>query len=246
MKRILSLMVILSLAPLALWAEYGKSNVMHKEIHRPAQTAAPVPAAKPALTPAVKPTPVPAVKPAAVPTVKPGPAAAPANLAPEQPKRACPQNVYYPFTIHIISSQDLKAARKELERMQSSLGEVFITKTDLGPQGIWYRVDYGAFVAAKDAAAKMKELQGKGVIAEDAFMGGQVPYAIELATLDAQDQAGIARELSRYQKLGLTVYRIEEQGCLRLLTGAFAETRNAARVLTEIQRLGVNAKIAKR
>lgn len=131
--------------------------------------------------------------------------------------------------------------------MRPILGTVFISKTDLGAQGIWYRVDYGAFMLAKDAATRLNELKQKGTIAADAFLGGPVPYTVEVATFDAKAKDALAKESARLRKLGLSTYTLEEsQGCTRILIGAFAERKSAALVLADVQRLGVQAKIAKR
>jgi hypothetical protein len=216
--RWMLLVLFICLIPFTLWAGYGKSNVLQKEIRRTPLVAEPIPEQAPPSTP---------------------------GGGPE--KKDCTKNVYYPFTIHILSSQDLNAVKKEMERMKPALRAVFITKANLGVSGTWYRLDYGFFMAAKDAVLKMRELQKNNIIDKGAFIGGPVPYTIELGTFNAKERDLAAQETDRLKRLGVTTYLMEESGgCLRLLTGAFPEMKNANLVLAEVKKLGLNPKIAKR
>jgi len=146
MKRILLPALVIVFIPLCLWASYGKSNVLQKEIKRSPLIVAPLPSTTQS------------------------------QASPSAPGKGCVKNTFYPFTIHILSSQSLSDAKRSMERLNDTLGTVFITKTDLGATGIWYRLDYGLFPIAKEAMQKMRELQRKGVIDKGAFIGGPTPY----------------------------------------------------------------------
>lgn len=218
MKRILLPSLVIVLIPLCLWASYGKSNVLQKEIKRsplivePLSTTTPQPQAQPAA-----------------------------------PAKGCAKNTFYPFTIHVLSSQNLSDARRSMERLSASLGTVFITKTDLGPTGIWYRLDHGLFSTAKDAVSKMRELQRKGIIDSGAFLGGPTPYTLELAQFDGQSEKQARQEIERLRDLGVACYLIEENGsCLRVVVGAFPDMKSAKMVEADLSKLGLKPAITKR
>jgi len=239
MKRILMLALVIVCIPLCLWASYGKSNILQKEIKRSPLIVAPLPA-----TPAQQPA-----SPAApqTPPAIPQPSPAKPQALPATPSKGCVKNTFYPFTIHILSSQNLDDAKRSIERLNAILGTVFITKTDLGPTGIWYRVDYGLFSMAKDAVLKMRELQRKGVIDSGAFLGSPTPYTLELAKFDAQSKKQAQQEIERLKNLGVVSYLIEESGgCMRVVVGAFPDMKSANMVLTDLTQQGLKPMITKR
>lgn len=225
MKRILLPALVIVFIPLCLWASYGKSNVLQKEIKRSPLIVAPLP------------------------TAPPQPEASPAapQTSPAAPSKGCAKNTFYPFTIHILSSQNLSDAKRSMERLNATLGTVFITKTDLGPTGIWYRVDYGLFSMAKDAVLKMRELQRKGAIESGAFLGSPTPYTLELAGFDVQSKNQALQEIGRLKNLGVASYLIEETGgCMRVVVGAFPDMKSAKMVHAELTKLGLKPTITKR
>lgn len=158
MKRLI-LLVVLSLFALPLWADFGLSNVVTKEIHR---------------------TVIPA-EPQKVPGEK-----VPEEI--EKPI-SFTKTAYYPYTIHMSSWQDPQDAIKQLRESRSTLETVFITKIDLGSSGIWYRVDYGVFHTIKDAVTRLRELVAKKIIEKGAFVGSTVPYTIEIGIYNNRNKA---------------------------------------------------------
>lgn len=219
MRRILVLALMVAFIPQSLWASYGKSNVLQKEIHRTPLASEPLPATGPGTPPS----------------------------APAATAKGCTKNIFYPFTIHVLSSQSLSDAKRSMDRLNGGLGTVFITKTDLGVQGIWYRVDYGMFITAKDAVIKMRELQSKGAIDKGAFLGGPTPYTLELAAYDAKAKDTAKQEIERLQKLGVTSYALPEgSDCVRVVSGAFPDMKSAKMVQAEMLKLGLNPTITKR
>jgi len=217
MKRILLPALVIVFIPLCLWASYGKSNVLQKEIKRSPLIVAPLPSTTQS------------------------------QASPSAPGKGCVKNTFYPFTIHILSSQSLSDAKRSMERLNDTLGTVFITKTDLGATGIWYRLDYGLFPIAKEAMQKMRELQRKGVIDKGAFIGGPTPYTLELAAFDAQAKKQAMQEIGRLKDLGVASYLIEENGgCLRVAVGAFPDMKSAKMVHADLTQLGLNPAITKR
>ncbi|MEN6474967.1 MAG: SPOR domain-containing protein [Syntrophaceae bacterium] len=218
MKRILMPALVIMFIPLCLWASYGKSNVLQKEIKRSPLIVAPLPTT----------------------TLQPQP-------SPAAPDKGCAKNTFYPFTIHILSSQSLSDAKRSMARLNATLGTVFITKTDLGATGIWYRLDYGLFPRAKEAVQQMHELQRKGVIDKGAFIGGPTPYTLELATFNAQDKKQAMQEIGRLENLGVASYLIEENGgCLRVVVGAFPDMKSTKMVHADLTQLGLKPTITKR
>ena len=220
MKRLI-LVCILSLIALPLWADYGLSNVVTKEIHR---------------TDVVEETPEEAVEePAPKPQVQ------------ENAPQAVPytKTAYFPYTIHMSSWQDPQAALEQSRQMQSSLGTVFITKIDLSSSGVWYRVDYGVFHTIKDAVTKLRELVANKVIEKGAFVGSQVPYAIEIGMYDTENKAKeAARDLD--QK-GIMSYVLKEtDGLYRLLVGAYPDTKSAIPAYNDLKELGLTPTMKKR
>lgn len=158
MKRLI-LLVVLSLFALPLWADYGLSNVVTKELHRTVVPEEP------------KEEPV-----EQVPEEN------------EKPIYFT-KTSYYPYTIHMSSWQDPQAAINQLREVRPSLETVFITKIDLGSSGVWYRVDYGVFHTIKDAVTRLRELVAKKVIEKGAFVGSTVPYTIELGMYNNKNEA---------------------------------------------------------
>jgi hypothetical protein len=158
MKRLI-LLVVLSLFALPLWADFGLSNVVTKEIHRTVIPAEP-------LEEPVEQVPEEIEKPISF-----------------------TKTAYYPYTIHMSSWQDPQDAIKQLRESRSTLETVFITKIDLGSSGIWYRVDYGVFHTIKDAVTRLRELVAKKIIEKGAFVGSTVPYTIEIGIYNNRNKA---------------------------------------------------------
>lgn len=219
MKRVL-LVCTLFLAAAPAWADWGLSNVVRKEIHR--------------TTPA-GPSPNPGVQTADDPA-----------LAARGQGLLYTKTTHYPYTIHIASSKDAGQAHRLSELTRKRLAEtVFITKINLGEPGIWYRIDYGAFSNIKDAVLKLQELKGKGIVARDAFVGGTVPYAIELG-LYRSGQEARAAAASLSQK-GLAPYVVKEKEDLyRLLSGAYPDEKSAAPALNDLMALNLQPALKKR
>lgn len=219
MKRVL-LVCVLFLAAATAWADWGLSNVVRKEIHRT------VPASPP--------------QGMGVQT-----ADDPAQAAQGQ-GLLYTKTTHYPYTIHIASSKDAGQAQRLSELTRKKLAEmVFITKINLGAPGIWYRIDYGAFSNIKDAVLKLQELKGRGIVAKDAFVGGTVPYAIELGLYKSRDDAlAAAGSLSRK---GVVPYVVKEKEDLyRLLSGAYPDEKSAAPALSDLMALNLQPALKKR
>ncbi len=199
-----------------LWAGYDLSNTVTREIHR-----GPV-----------------------IEEVQDEPLKKP---APEKPAVAVSpaKTVYYPYTIHLSSWQDPKEAYLQIEKMQSRLDTLFITKIDLGASGVWHRIDHGIFPTIKDAVARLRELKAKNVIDKGAFVGSQVAYAIELGTYESVQEAnGDARELKAQ---GMVPYVIRERNSVfRLLLGAYPDEKSAAPAMEDLKALGFDPIFKKR
>jgi septal ring-binding cell division protein DamX len=232
MKHVV-LICTMFLMALPAWADWGLSNVVKKEIHRTG-----IPAAAPAAAPS------PEAAPAAGATAQ--PAEAPSQAPAQAQEIPFTKTVHYPYTIHLSSSQDINQTRKQIELIQRRLVEmVFITKINLGAPGTWYRIDYGAFSNIKDAVLRLQELKNKGVVARDAFVGGTVPYAIELGMYKTQQEAQAAsRNLG---KKGVVPYVVKEKDDLfRVLSGAFPDEKSAAPAMSDLMSLNLQPAIKKR
>ncbi|MRR14549.1 hypothetical protein EG833_03800, partial [archaeon] len=167
------LVCIFVLMALPVRADFGLSNMVRKEIHHTPGIQESVPE-------------LPAQK---------KDAQVPMQFSPQaQPKAqeipiAKAHN--YPYTIHLASWQDQNDAMRQYERMRSRMEPIFITKIDLGPSGIWYRLDFGVFPTIKDAVLKLQEMKSKGFVDKGSFVGGSVPYTIEIGVFKTgqEDQA---------------------------------------------------------
>jgi len=223
MKRLVLICIMLSFA-LPLWADYGLSNVVTKKIHRSG------PAQQPAEEPVEKAAPPQAVTPRAV-----------------EPEREVTytKTVYYPYTIHTSSWQDVSAAMTQIEKIRPQLEEVFITKIDLGTSGVWYRVDYGAYPTIKEAVTRLRELMAEKVLEKGAFVGSTVPYAIEIGTYESREKAEqTVREL---EQENILAYTLKEHDTLyRLLYGAYPDTKSASPAYNDLKALGLHPTIKKR
>ena len=225
------LFVVFCLAALPLWADYGLSNVVTKQVDRNIQEKQP--AAVPAGTSA----------PQATPNNNPvqvSPEKVPLNPAPQFKKTA-----FYPYTIHISSWQDKKDALAQYKQKFQRLSGVFITKIDLEATGVWYRLDVGAFSTMNEANARMKQLQAKGVIDSEAFVGSAVPLTIEIGVYSTKSEA--LHVADRLYGEGVVPYVMKESGSgFRLLAGAFPSSKSAYPELEDITALGLESKITKR
>ncbi|HNR52146.1 MAG: Sporulation related domain protein [Deltaproteobacteria bacterium ADurb.BinA179] len=207
---------VLVLVALPLWAGYGLSNVVKKEIHR---------------GPVIEEIPVEQADRPAGQTA--APAAAPAKTT------------YYPYTIHLSSWQDQKEATRQIEKMRSRLDPVYLTKIDLGASGLWYRIDYGLFPTIKEAVARLRELKAKNIIDKGAFVGGEVAFAIEIGAYESMQEAkDEAQELIDQGIVPYIVK--ESDSLFRLLAGAYPDEKSAAPAVSDLNALGYSPALKKR
>ncbi|HOS96146.1 MAG TPA: SPOR domain-containing protein [Deltaproteobacteria bacterium] len=232
MKHLI-LVVLFCLAAHPLWADYGLSNVVTRQIDRgqqPARMPMPVsgdmvvtPPAAPAQTPAQEP-------------VQKAPEAAPVKFK---------KTVFYPYTVHISSWQNKKDALNYYRNKIQVMDQVFITKIDLGATGIWYRVDHGLFMSQKDASARLSDLQARGLVDAETFIGSAVPYAIEIGIFG--DRASAAEEAARLNKNGIIPYIVKESDTVyRLLNGAYPGEKSAGPALEDLVAMGLKPRVTKR
>ena len=215
MKRCV-LMWALLLTAQPLWAGYGLSNVVTREIHR-----------GPVIEEIqVENTERPALKEPA-------------------PKASAAKVVYYPYTIHLSSWQDPREALQQMEKMKTRLDTLYITKIDLGTSGVWHRIDYGLFPNIKDAVSRLRELKSKNIIDKGAFVGGEVPFAIEVGTYESlQEAEDEAKELTDQ---GIAPYIVKERDSFfRLLCGAYPDETSAAPAVGDLKAMGFSPALKKR
>lgn len=227
--RHLILVVLFCLAAHPLWADYGLSNVVTKQMDRSQQ---PAQSPKPASSDMV-------VTPPAA------PAQEPAQKVPEAAPVTFKKAVFYPYTVHISSWQNKKDALNYYRKKVQVMDQVFITKIDLGATGIWYRVDHGLFMSQKDASARLNDLQARGLIDAESFIGSAVPYAIEIGIFT--DRASAADEAARLNKNGIIPYIVKESGTVyRLLSGAYPGEKSARPALEDLMAMGLKPRVTKR
>jgi septal ring-binding cell division protein DamX len=218
MKHVVLICALILIA-LPAWADWGLSNVVRKEIHRTNPVA-------------------PAESAQALPAEAPAPASQAQSIS-------YTKKVNYPYTIHLSSSQDINQTHRQIENIRRKLEMVFITKINLGAPGTWYRIDYGAFSNIKDAVLKLQDLKSKGIVDPGAFVGGAVPYAIELGMYKSQQDAQTAaRDLTGK---GLVPYVVKERDDLyRLLSGAYPDEKSAAPALSDLMAMNLQPSVKKR
>lgn len=228
MKRLI-LFVVFLLVSLPLWADYGLSNVVTQHIDRNQQKEQPFPSTeKMSVSEPVK-------------------GAEPAPVG-KNPTPAVPQfkkSAFYPYTIHISSWKTNKDAFAQYKQKYQKIDGVFITKVDLGPTGIWYRIDVGAYSQDNEAITRMKDLQDAGVIDAESFIGSSVPYTIELGVLPDREQA--QKMVDKLRGAGVVTYVMKESdSAYRVLCGAFPNRKSSEPALNDLSALGLHAKITKR
>lgn len=219
MKRCV-LVCVLLLTAVPLWAGYGLSNVVTRQIQR---AQAFEEAADSVVT-------APEVQQVA---------------QKEPPAQAAALATGYPYTIHLSSWRDRGEALREMEKLSSRLDMLFVTKIDLGAPGIWYRVDHGIFPTIKDAVARLRDLKSRGVIDQGAFVGSSVGMAIELDTYGSMEEAEEeARELGLS---GIAPYIVREGDTVfRLLVGAYPDEKSALPAMEDLRALGYSPILKKR
>lgn len=235
MRRLILPLALFCLAALPLWADYGLSNVVTKQIDR-GQSATQPPAVQPEVA-------------APAPGKPPSPAKVPEPAKPEKaPAKAAPEvgrAEFYPFTIHISSWQSKKDALAYYRLKAKKLDTIFITKIDLGATGLWYRIDYGAFASQKEATDRMNDLQARGTIDKEAFVGSSVPYAIEVGVYPSRAEA--EKTSQKLLDEGMVTYIVKvSDSAHRVLAGAFPSQKSAGPALEDLSTLGWPSKIAKR
>lgn len=219
MKRCV-LMCVLLLTALPLWAGYGLSNVVTREIQRGPviEEVAEEPAAMPEVQPAVQ------------------------EIPPAQPAVSAAAR---PYTIHLSSWRNRGEALREMEEIRSRLDTIFVTKIDLGPSGVWYRVDHGMFPTIREAVARIRDLKSRGVIDRGAFVGGEVGLAIELGTYESMEEA--QEEAQELALSGIASYIVREGNAVfRLLVGAYHDEKSAVPAMEDLRALGYSPVLKKR
>ncbi len=228
MKRLI-LFVVFLLISLPLWADYGLSNVVTQHIDRNQQKEQPFPSTeKMSVSEPVK-----------------GAEPAPAGKTPTPAVPQFKKSAFYPYTIHISSWKTNKDAFAQYKQKYRKIDGVFITKVDLGPTGIWYRIDVGAYSQDNEAITRMKDLQDAGVIDTESFIGSSVPYTIELGVLPDREQA--QKMVDKLRGAGVVTYVMKESdSAYRVLCGAFPNRNSSEPALNDLSALGLHAKITKR
>jgi hypothetical protein len=261
-----------SLLPLALavllaqplWAGYGLSNVVRIGL-KPAAPAPPAelaPADQPGEIPAANPVPAqaaskpvvkPSVQPVSSPAVKPplrpqaAPAAKPSATRVKPAIKTVPgsKGGVYPYAVHLSSWRDLDQAVQELNRIGGRVPQAFMTKIDLGPRGIWYRVDCGLCVSAEVAEARRQRIMRSGLVDKDSFVGAPMPLAIELGQLTGLDAARARQAELRRQKI-YTYLIGQGSGRYRIVSGAYPDAASARALLDDLKALGLEARLTRR
>ena len=225
------LFVVFCLAAFPLWADYGLSNVVIKQVDRNQQEKQPAVAPDETSAPQAAPDKNP---------VQVSPDKASSLSVPQYKK-----STFYPYTIHISSWQNKKDALAQYKQKFQKLGGVFITKIDLEANGVWYRIDIGAFSTINEASARMKDLQANGIIDTEAFIGSSVPLTIEIGVYSDKSEA--LKVAEKLHGEGIVPYVMKEPGSVfRLLAGAFPSSKSAYPELEDITALGLESKITKR
>jgi hypothetical protein len=219
MKRCV-LVCVLLLTAVPLWAGYGLSNVVTRQIQRGpvieevTEAAAEMPEVQPAVQ----------------------------EIPPAQPAVSATAR---PYTIHLSSWRNRDEALREMEEMRSRLDTIFITKIDLGPSGVWYRVDHGMFPTIREAVARIRDLKSRGVIDRGAFVGGEVGLAIELGTYESMEEA--REEAQELALSGIASYIVREGSAVfRLLVGAYNDEKSAVPAMEDLRALGYSPVLKKR
>ncbi|MDT8273087.1 MAG: SPOR domain-containing protein, partial [Desulfomonilia bacterium] len=84
-----------------------------------------------------------------------------------------------------------------------------------------------------------------GVTQKGAFVGGEVPFAIELGAFGASDEAEEKAEELRSR--GVFPYIVKEsEDYFRLLAGAYPDMTSASPAIEELKALGLNPILTKR
>ena len=270
MKRVFLTILSVALFCQPLWAGYGLSNVVKLGIKpAPAEPAAASPTEPKPLEPTVKapqPPTAPVAKPAVVnpapvpvrpqvkaakvkPTTNPQQRPHVVQRAPRvsRPIAAKPCAVAasgYPFAVHLSSWRDQAQAVQELERLGGRVAQLFITKIDLGPRGVWYRVDCGLAVNREVAEARRRTVMKSGLVDKGSFVG-EAPYTVELAQVDGLEQAHARQAEFRSQEVFTYLIGLGGQR-FRVACGAFADAGSAQAVLNDLAALKIEAKLVRR
>ncbi len=192
--------------------------------HRPQVKAAPThkaPAAKPALRHAARPRPV---KPAAQQT---GPFAG------------------YPYAVHLSSWRDQAQAVQELNRIGGRVPQAFLTKIDLGPRGVWYRIDCGLCVSPAVAESRRQRILRSGLIDSGSFVGAPMPLTVELGQAENLTAAHARQAELREQKV-YTYLIGQGSGRYRIVCGAYPDTASASALLNDLATLKIEARLVRR
>jgi len=270
LKRVLLAALSVALFCQPLWAGYGLSNVVKLGIKPVSAEPA---AASPAETKPLEPT-VKAPQPPTAPVAKPAvvkPASAPSKpqvnaskiktaaksparphtvqRAPRasRPAAAKPCAVAasgYPFAVHLSSWRDQAQAVQELERLGGRVPQIFITKIDLGPRGVWYRVDCGLAVNREVAEARRRIVMRSGLVDKGSFVG-EAPYTVELAQVDGLEQAHARQAEFRSQEVFTYLIGMGGQR-FRVACGAYSDAGSAQAVLNDLAALKIEAKLVRR
>ncbi|OPZ58379.1 MAG: Sporulation related domain protein [Deltaproteobacteria bacterium ADurb.Bin510] len=147
--------------------------------------------------------------------------------------------------MHLSSWRDREQALRELERLGGRVPQAFITKIDLGPRGVWYRVDCGLCVDPAVAEARRQRILRSGLVQNGSFVGAPMPFTVEIGQFDSLDAARARQAELKSQEIYTYLIGLGG-GRYRVVCGAYPDAASAQALLDDLAALKLEARLVRR
>jgi hypothetical protein len=144
-----------------------------------------------------------------------------------------------PYSLHVSSSKSREKLLKDVLLYQQKGFKAYMVKTDLGPEGIWFRCFVGCYPTMNDA------LDAKGKMGFSRGTVVKTPYAVHVS----EDMADSTKEdlPQILAQLGCTPYTvINADNEIEMLSGVFTRRSIAQGLIRALAEKGINAQVVDR
>lgn len=152
-----------------------------------------------------------------------------------------------PYTVQISSSRSKKQCYKVANMLRRAGFPAFTASLDLKDQGVWHRIFIGSYSTHEEAELIKDKLEKDEI--SDGYIRS-LPYAIQIGRAGNYDQLkSLRNEIFGMEYLPYTSTVRDtksEKPQLRLLIGAYKEKTDTSRLLAELRKSGMEARVVTR
>jgi cell division septation protein DedD len=150
----------------------------------------------------------------------------------------------FPFTIHLSSYQDRKAAEEEVARLHKKQYDAFSVYVAIPGKGVWYRTFTGYYQTIPQAQKVLGDLK------KEFSLYGRVmktPYALQIGAIDTRENLSAAATLIKSKGYSCYFARAyDDSDKVRLLAGAYITEKGVVELQEFMMKDGIQAQIVRR